>query len=283
MANIKGKTEAEKAYQRELKRIQQIIRRAEKQGVVFSENIIPRTPKTITEASINRLKKITPKTVYKMGKGVAQIKEQPKRETGTKQDVKIRHRSEVQTADDYVRHPRTRKPEDVTKEERNRKAREKRARDKAQGKTVQTKKQNADKEFEKQRREQDKIERKRLVEDDEYRKTFENGNITKARLNQMLDDIESINPHASQWLRKQIELELKDFTEEQILKSLSQVPSDMIETVDKAMRKYEFGAPPLMTVMTELLMMIRGTVISAQEMREMEDEAEKSMYEDGLQ
>lgn len=51
-------------YRRERRRIQQFINRAEKRGYVFDFEM-PDIPKTITRASVNRLKRITPEKLYK--------------------------------------------------------------------------------------------------------------------------------------------------------------------------------------------------------------------------
>lgn len=50
-------------YMKERKRIQQAISRGKKSGYIPPENLLPDIPKRITKASINRLKKITPKTI----------------------------------------------------------------------------------------------------------------------------------------------------------------------------------------------------------------------------
>ena len=50
-------------YMKERKRIQQAISRQKKYGYIVPENLLPDIPKRITKASINRLKKITPKTI----------------------------------------------------------------------------------------------------------------------------------------------------------------------------------------------------------------------------
>lgn len=50
-------------YMKERKRIQQAISRQKKSGYIIPENLLPDIPKRITKASINRLKKITPKTI----------------------------------------------------------------------------------------------------------------------------------------------------------------------------------------------------------------------------
>ena len=60
-----AKSELQKEYQKQRRRIQQFIKRAEKRGYVFETNPLPATPKKITQASVSRLKKITPKQLYK--------------------------------------------------------------------------------------------------------------------------------------------------------------------------------------------------------------------------
>lgn len=50
-------------YMKERKRIQQAISQQKKSGYIIPENLLPDIPKRITKASINRLKKITPKTI----------------------------------------------------------------------------------------------------------------------------------------------------------------------------------------------------------------------------
>lgn len=51
-------------YMKERKRIQQNVARMKKRGYEFAETPLPPIPKRITKASINRLKKITPKKLY---------------------------------------------------------------------------------------------------------------------------------------------------------------------------------------------------------------------------
>ena len=54
MAKKRKQTEAEKLYSKQLKRIKQFIRRAEKRGFVFEEDIIPQKPKKVTKASVRK-------------------------------------------------------------------------------------------------------------------------------------------------------------------------------------------------------------------------------------
>ena len=58
-------SDAEKAYNKQIKRIHQFVRRAERRGYIFPETIIPQKPKKITQASVRRLQSITPARMYK--------------------------------------------------------------------------------------------------------------------------------------------------------------------------------------------------------------------------
>lgn len=54
-----------KEYYKNRTRIQRFVRSAEKRGYTFDVGIIPEIPKNITEGSVRRLEKITPKSLYK--------------------------------------------------------------------------------------------------------------------------------------------------------------------------------------------------------------------------
>ena len=58
------RTQVEIEYSKQRKRIQSFIRKHEKEGFYFEENILPAVPKKITKASVTRLKKITPQKLY---------------------------------------------------------------------------------------------------------------------------------------------------------------------------------------------------------------------------
>ena len=65
MANKKSKSAVEKEYYKNRNRVQRFMREAEKRGYSFQKNTLPDVPKKITQASVNRLKKLTPKELYK--------------------------------------------------------------------------------------------------------------------------------------------------------------------------------------------------------------------------
>lgn len=65
MAKRKKPTENQKLYRKERRRVQQFIRRAEKRGYIFPEDIIPEIPKRVSKKAIESLKAKTPEELYK--------------------------------------------------------------------------------------------------------------------------------------------------------------------------------------------------------------------------
>ena len=65
MAKRKKLTENQKAYQKERRRLLQAVRRAEKQGYIFPEDIVPELPKRVTKKQLEKIQKIKPKQLYK--------------------------------------------------------------------------------------------------------------------------------------------------------------------------------------------------------------------------
>lgn len=61
-------TPIQQQYRKERRRIQNTMNRLEKQGYVLPEDLLPSIPKKVTQASINRLKKITSESIYKKSK-----------------------------------------------------------------------------------------------------------------------------------------------------------------------------------------------------------------------
>lgn len=64
MAKKKIQTANQRAYSKQVKRIKQFIRRAEKRGYHFADDVLPQQPKRITQASIRKLQNLTPEKLY---------------------------------------------------------------------------------------------------------------------------------------------------------------------------------------------------------------------------
>ena len=58
-------TKVQEAYKKERRRIQNYLNKKFKQGFYTTQKILPAEPKKVTEASVNRLKKITAKDIVK--------------------------------------------------------------------------------------------------------------------------------------------------------------------------------------------------------------------------
>lgn len=57
-------TQLQLDYKKQVKRLKQAVRRAEKRGYIVPENLIPKQPKRITKKSVERLKNITTNEIY---------------------------------------------------------------------------------------------------------------------------------------------------------------------------------------------------------------------------
>lgn len=83
-------TQTQKEYRKQRRRVQQAVKRLEKIGYIFDENVVPKMPKKITKASVQRLAKITPeklrqKSEYIIGEKVVKYKTHKKE---IKQEIK---------------------------------------------------------------------------------------------------------------------------------------------------------------------------------------------------
>lgn len=58
------KSEVQKAYEKEFNRLKRAVQRAEKQGYIFRQDPLPKTPKTITKKSVQRLQKKKTPSIY---------------------------------------------------------------------------------------------------------------------------------------------------------------------------------------------------------------------------
>ena len=70
MAKRKKKTENQKAYQKERRRLLQAVRKAKKQGYIFPEDVVPELPKRVTKKQLEKIQKLKPKDLYKKAKFV---------------------------------------------------------------------------------------------------------------------------------------------------------------------------------------------------------------------
>ena len=115
MTKVKKKSPAEREYDKQVKRIKQFVRRAEKRGFIFPDNVIPNKPKRITKASVRKLSKITPKELYKKAEygGEASEGEIVSAKEGLELERKARAKKSAQTR----KHKKEQKSQQLTNEQ----------------------------------------------------------------------------------------------------------------------------------------------------------------------
>lgn len=64
MGISRGQTPNQKAYNKEVRRLTNAIKRGEKKGLIFPEDMLPEMPKRVTQKRVQELKKIKPKDLY---------------------------------------------------------------------------------------------------------------------------------------------------------------------------------------------------------------------------
>ena len=60
----KKQTPLQREYVKQRNRLKQAIKKAEKRGYIFEDDVLPKQPKSITRSSVERLQKIKPKDLY---------------------------------------------------------------------------------------------------------------------------------------------------------------------------------------------------------------------------
>lgn len=100
----------EAAYAKELRRLQNFIRRAQKRGYSFANYSLPKKPKKVTKKSVEKLKAITPKELYAKSTYYDIVTDS--RVSGTEAQKLIRSRAAKKSAQTrYARHTQSTKTE----------------------------------------------------------------------------------------------------------------------------------------------------------------------------
>lgn len=245
MANSKAKTLAEQQYNKELRRIKQFISRAEKRGYRFEADIIPDRPQRITKASVKKLQKIRPTNLYEKATALS---EEGKLVSGTERRAEERKQSAQKAVE--------------TRRQRLAQA------------SVPTKG------FEKARRTQDESERRRLKEDSEFRRKFSQGEITYNRILEMIDNVARDHLKAAEHLRSVLNHEISTYGKDVVIRSIGESPQEAIELSEIALR-YNPGDSRHDDAIRELLMLITGTIPTAEEARDLQESIDADSYTNG--
>lgn len=108
MAKRHKQTQAERDYSKQIRRVKQFIRRAEKRGYKFDEDVIPQRPKRITQASVRKLAKLTPEKLYQKAEygGVASYGEVVSGVKGARLERSLREKKATETRKYRLEEPR---------------------------------------------------------------------------------------------------------------------------------------------------------------------------------
>lgn len=115
MAVKKRRTQNQKAFQKERRRLLQAVNRAKKQGYIFPENIVPSLPKRVTKKSLERIHLLKPKDLYKKAQylyeetgeivSAEQRKQEVKRLSIEKRKLTIKKKSKTQVINTPIYYP----------------------------------------------------------------------------------------------------------------------------------------------------------------------------------
>ena len=62
------KSEAQKEYQKERRRLLQAVRRGEQKGFIFPEDVVPPLPSRVTKKQLQQIKETKPSDLYKVAR-----------------------------------------------------------------------------------------------------------------------------------------------------------------------------------------------------------------------
>ena len=116
-------SEAQKEYKKEVRRIERIIKRAEQEGFIFPEDVVPKIPKKITKKALEKIKSVKQSDLYAVAEfvGTKKVKEpEQKKQTVAKITPTKRSRTKKITSQQKATVPRIakEKPAPLTEEEK---------------------------------------------------------------------------------------------------------------------------------------------------------------------
>ena len=205
-----------KEYNKELKRLKQAIKRVEKQGYTVPENLIPKTPKTITAGSVRRLAQITPQKIRE--KSQANIISAKPTKANEKKHVIKKEQSKLSAQ--------------VKKDKEQRKKIDKKA----------------------------KQSLKKLKENEEFRKSFSEGEIVYRKILDLCTKYNIDNPKGTQIVKGILQDEFNQFGKDNVILALSKIDNEeLLEIIEYSFR-YGVDSPQSNSALYEISMLIEGAI-----------------------
>lgn len=223
-------------YRKQRRRIQQNIRRMKKRGYIVPEKALPKKPKKITEASINRLKKVTPEELYKKSKAQTETgkiisgseKRKQERQDKARRAAATRRANEARRKkwlEDVLNTPETVTPEDLYP----------------------------------------------AVEAAENEEEYPNeGELIYEQIKEMINEAGRNNKKAADHLDSVLQGEINQYGYDKVMEALSQAPEEMLMLADIAIR-YGQGSGSHDSAIREMLHLIKGSIPTAEELSDLQD------------
>lgn len=246
MAN-RRKSPVQEQYRKELRRIKRFIKSAEERGFRFEADIIPEEPKRITKASVKRLSKLTPTTLYKKATAVSEL------------------------SGDIISGTERRKEERKESARRAQKTKEER-RIEITPKNEPT--------FEQSRRTQDEQDAERMNKDAEFRARFFEGNIVYNEVMNMIDSVDKTHRKAAEHLSDVLRDEISEYGFERTMIVISYHVGAFKQNCEVVMR-YSPTDPRHDTAIREIEQMIRGEYLTDEQLREVQEATDADFTYEG--
>lgn len=236
----------EKEYRKNLSRIKQFLRRAEKRGFRFESNVIPELKtKKIGVRAVQELQKITPKFLYEKATAISE-------ETGKIVSGTERAREE--------------------RRERAKKSVETRRKRIQELSTVPT-------EFEQEIRARDERIRQQMKEDEELRKAFNQNRMVYDDIIRKIEDIGQENEKAERYLKSVLASEIKQYGFDKTMSAIGETEPDIFYKAEKVI-KYKATNDIYARLISQLTQIITGTIPTDEDLRTIGELIEQGTAED---
>lgn len=275
-SNKKGSTptiteQRTKAFKKEQKRLTRSIKRLEKRGYFFPNLKFLEAPKRITIKSVERLQKLATKALYEFARYVTPEGDLLKGTERRKEERKISAQKAQETK-------RRKKYEELISKERELLSDQT---------TYETETQltpedySSQQEFEEKIRKRDEAIKRKLQQDEQYKKLFSEGKIVYDEISYRIHFLETQHKKSAESLMNTLRTEIDKYGYEPVMRSIAQAPQEFKEEADVALR-YSPTDDRHVQAIQALTNIIRGTVMSMQEAQEMQDRIDEDSYEDEI-
>ena len=258
------KSPTQLAYSKELSRIKRSIRRLEQRGYVFDKSPIKEV-KRPTKASITKLQKVSTKDLYKKatyktpeGKiitGEERLKqERSERAKKSAETRRARREAELKFFEENII------TENIRFEY-----------------SVRNQKQT----FEEQMRTRDEEAKKKLRDDEEFRRKFTQGEIVYQQILDMIRSQSTFRERSAQSLEQALQSDIAEFAFNETMEAMANAPQEFVESAQTALN-YDPNDERHVMAITHIYQLIKGTALTIEEAQRIHDIVDSESYENGI-